>query len=97
MQLRLGSAPRKKLPACIREELQLEKDIQMLFSALASDLARNMEKRRMRWRRWFVVFLHLAEHKGKRVKIRFVPKSPFWNPKPWNPQKIWRVGRKRTW
>lgn len=45
MQLRLGSVPRKKLPACIREELQLEKDIQMLFSALASDLARNMEKK----------------------------------------------------
>lgn len=44
MQLRLGSVPRKKLPACIREELQREKDIQMLLSALAPDLARNVEK-----------------------------------------------------
>lgn len=44
MQLRLGSVPRKKLPACIREELQRGKDIQMLLSALAPDLARNVEK-----------------------------------------------------
>lgn len=44
MQLKLGSVPRKKLPACIREELQRGKDIQMLLSALAPDLARNVEK-----------------------------------------------------
>lgn len=29
------------------------------------------------------MFLQLAGHKGKRVKIRFVPESPSWDPKPW--------------
>lgn len=38
----------------------------------------------MRWKPWLAVFLQLAVHKGKRVKIRFVPKSPSWDPKPWN-------------
>lgn len=60
MQLRLGSVPRKKLPACIREELQLEKDIQMLFSALASDLARNMEKKEAEMEALVCCFLTLG-------------------------------------
>jgi hypothetical protein len=41
------------------------------------------KKRSMRWRLWLAVFLQLAGHKGKRVKIRFVPESPSWDPKPW--------------
>lgn len=39
----------------------------------------------MRQRLWLAVFLQLAGLKGKRVKIRFVPKSPSWDPKPWHP------------